>query len=149
MAKNSYMDLLLLAWTTIIPFYLAVQINSSRFSCCTRILHACVLTRTSKSLYFFCISLSTLGPLKLRIEYKKISLLTYEALNGETLFHPKKFIVSYYANRALWSQNAGLLVVERVRVKPEEDLPATKCLSCGINSQYGFGEQTPFSTFKK
>lgn len=143
-----YIDLLLLGWTTIIPFYLEAQTNSSRFSCGTRIPDARVLTRTSKSSYFFCISLPASAPLKLRIEYKKISLLTYKALNGEALSHPKEFIVPYYANGALQSKNAGLLVVERARVKPEEGLSATKRLSCGINSQYGFGRQTLFSTFK-
>ena len=52
-------------------------------------------------------------PVKYRIEFK-ILLLTYKALNGQAPSYLKELIVSYHPNRALRSQNAGLLEVPRV-----------------------------------
>lgn len=52
-------------------------------------------------------------PVRSRIEFK-ILLLTYKALNDQAPSYLKELIVPYFPNRALRSQNAGLLVVPRV-----------------------------------
>ncbi|XP_054860077.1 uncharacterized protein LOC129347328 [Amphiprion ocellaris] len=52
-------------------------------------------------------------PVKSRIEFK-ILLLTYKALNNQSLSYLKDLIVPYYPSRTLRSQTAGLLVVPRI-----------------------------------
>ncbi|KAJ0008550.1 hypothetical protein NQD34_015965 [Periophthalmus magnuspinnatus] len=52
-------------------------------------------------------------PVELRIKFK-VLLLTYKALNGMAPSYLQDAIVPYQPNRALRSQNSGLLVVPRV-----------------------------------
>ena len=84
-------------------------------------------------------------PVKFRIEFKILLLLTYKALHGQAPSYLKELIVPYYPTRTLHSLNAGLLVVPILflKVEQEPEPSVTKLLSVEPASSGGLGGRHP------
>lgn len=88
-------------------------------------------------------------PVRSRIELK-ILLLTYKALNDQAPSCFKELTVKYNPSRLRPSENAGrhvgLLVFPGAEREAEPS--ATRLLSCGASSQFGFRRKTGFLNFR-